>query len=306
VAFRGWAEFDWKPARAWLDKLPASKLRDRLANELMQQVAVRDPRAALQILADEFSQGKRPDTWHIMAICARRDPVAAVKAWEALPPCPQKNSGRGSLARYWAEDEPEAAWKWASGLPIDQERTRTQKDAITGAASAHPAKAALIAGQSPEPLRSELLNVVAFEWAEKDADAAAKWASTLPKDAQAGIFSAVFNRSNITNPHAFLEPMLSLPAGRDRNLAVSRILHQWSDENFAAVREWLIKQPQGPDSGLFLTSLSRVLADKDPELLLSLFSKMPEGEEKKIMAISLKIALQEVRPDLVPRLVPEK
>ena len=281
AAFRGWAEEDWKSARAWLDKLPSGNERDREVNELMQIVAVHDPHAALQILADEFSQGRRPDTWHIMAICATRDPAAAVKAWEALPPCPQKNSGRGSLARYWAEDQPEAAWKWASGLPLAHERIRTQKDAITGAASVDPAKAACMAEQSQEPLRGELLTQVAWAWAEKDADAAAQWAGTLPTEAQAGVFVSIFNRSKITSPRALLEPMLSLPSGRDRNLAVARVLQQWSNENFSAARDWLSKQPQGPDSGLFLTSLTLLLADKDPELLLSLFDKMPDGDEKR-------------------------
>ncbi len=125
------------------------------------------------------------------------------------------------------------------------------------------------------------LNAIPVSEIPEVANAAAQWAGTLPTEAQATVFVAIFNRSKITNPRSLLEPMLSLPPGRDRNLAVARVLQQWSNENFSAARDWLSKQPQGPDSGLFLTSLTVLLADKDPELLLSLFDKMPDGDEKK-------------------------
>lgn len=85
VAFKGWAEDDWKSAKAWLDKLPANKLRDRLATELIEKVAVHDPLAALQLLSDEFAQGKRPDTYQGPHRQRPRTPARALR----------QNTGRG-------------------------------------------------------------------------------------------------------------------------------------------------------------------------------------------------------------------
>ena len=98
--------------------------------------------------------------------------------------------------------------------------------------------------------------------------------------------------------------MTSLPAGKDRDLAVSLVIHRWSDGDFDGVKKWLVQQPQSPDFPLFLLSCMNRLAEQDPELLFTLFEKLPD-REKKNMRIHLKMTLDQLRPDLASRLAPE-
>ncbi len=304
-AFRGWAEADWKAARAWLDKRPPGTARDQMMGELLTLVAVRDPHAALQMLQEEIGRGQDIQTSEVMKICAKRDPVAALKAWENLPPGKAKNSARESLAMNWAKVQPEDAWRWASGFPDDKDGQGTRRNVILGTAESDPAGAALLAVQSPEKDRNELLERIAWTWAKQDPDAAVRWAGGLPEDVRPGIFVAILNRSTLADPKSLLPSMLGLPAGRNRDLAVSLVIHRWGDEDFDGVKNWLVQQPQSPDFPLFLLSCMNRLAEQDPELLFTLFEKLPD-REKKNMRIQLKITLDQLRPDLASRLAPEK
>jgi hypothetical protein len=304
-AIRGWAEADWKAARAWLEKQPPGAARDQMMGELLPLVAVRDPHAALQMLQEEIVRGRDIQTSEVMKICAKRDPAAAVKAWENLPPGKAKNSARESLALNWAKGQPEDAWRWASGFPDDKDGQGTRRNVILGIAEAAPDRAALLALQAPEKDRKELLERIAWTWAKQDPDAAVRWAGGLPEDVRAGIFVAILNRSTLADPKSLLPSMTSLSAGKDRDLAVSLVIHRWSDEDFDGVKKWLVQQPQSPDFPLFLLSCMNRLAEQDPELLFTLFEKLPD-REKKNMRIHLKITLDQLRPDLASRLAPEK
>ena len=300
TAFRGWAESDWKAARTWMGQQPLGQLQDLLAASLMETVAVRDPRAALQILLEEIARGQRPRTWHIFANCARQDPDASVKAWEKLPPGGEKNSARTSIARYWGQVQPENAWRWASSLPEETDRSDAQESVLLGALDTFPERAAALAKQPP--ISSRLLPRFAFEWAGKDADAAAQWALGLPDEVKAAAILNVLNRSNVTNQRALLEPLLGLPEGTDRARAVARVLDFWSGQNYEEAKTWLLKQPQSRDSLVFLWGLSRPLAKKDPELLLSLLAKIPEDQREAFLMRELRTTIKRARPELLPKL----
>ena len=300
TAFGGWAESDWKAARAWMGQQPLGHMQDLLVTELIRVVAVRDPKAALQILLEESARGRHPQTWHIFAICARRDPLASVKAWEMLPPGGERNSARTSIARYWGEVQPEDAWRWASALPEEKDRLDAQESVLLGALDTCPERAAALAKQPALP--SRWLTRFAFEWAGKDADAAAKWALGLPDDMKAAALLNILNRSNVSNQRALLEPLLGLPEGTDRARAVARVLDVWSGQNYEEAKTWLLKQPQGRDSLAFLWGLSRPLAEKDPELLLSLLAKIPEDQREAFLMGELRTTIKRARPDLLPKL----
>ena len=300
TAFRGWAEADWKAARAWMGQQPLGQMQDLLATQLMETVAVRAPKEALQILLEEIARGRHPRTWHIFANCARRDPLASVKAWEKLPPGGERNAARTSIARYWGEVQPEDAWRWASLLPEEKDRLDAQESVLLGALDAFPERAAALAKQPALP--SRWLTRFAFEWAGKDADAAAQWALGLPDDVKATALLNILNRSNVSNQRALLEPLLSLPEGTDRARAIARVLDVWGGQNYEEAKTWLLKQPQSRDSLAFLWGLSRPLAENDPELLLSLLAKIPEDQREAFLMGQLRTTVKRARPDLLPKL----
>jgi len=300
TAFRGWAEADWKDARAWIGQQPLGQLQDLLAASLIETVAVRNPKEALKILLEVSARGRHPQTWHIFANCARRDPLASVKAWEMLPPGGERNSARTAIARYWGEVQPEDAWRWASALPEEKDRLDAQESVLLGALDAFPERAAALAKQPALP--SRWLTRFAFEWAGKDADAAAQWALGLPEDMKAAALLNILNRSNVSNQRALLEPLMGLPEGRDRARAVARVLDYWGGQNYEEAKTWLLKQPQGRDSLAFLWGLSRPLAENDPELLLSLLAKIPEDQREAFLMGELRTTIKRARPELLPKL----
>ena len=300
TAFRGWAEADWKAARAWMSLQPLGQLQDLLAASLIETVAVRNSKEALKILLEESARGRHPQTWHIFAICARRDPLASVKAREMLPPGVERNAARTSIARYWGEVQPENAWRWASSLPEEKDRLDAQESVLLGALDTFPERAAALAKQPALP--SRWLTRFAFEWAGKDADAAAQWALGLPDDMKATALLNILNRSNVSNQRALLEPLLGLPEGTDRARAVACVLDYWAGQNYEEAKTWLLKQPQGRDSLAFLWGLSRPLAEKDPELLLSLLAKIPEDQREAFLMGELRTTIKRARPELLPKL----
>lgn len=300
TAFRGWAEADWKDARAWIGLQPLGQLQDLLAASLIETVAVRNPKEALKILLEVSARGRHPQTWHIFANCARRDPLASVKAWEMLPPGGERNSARTSIARYWGEVHPEDAWRWASSLPEEKDRLNAQESVLLGALDTCPERAAALAKQPALP--SRWLTRFAFEWAGKDADSATQWALGLPDDMKAAALLSILNRSNVSNQRALLEPLLGLPEGTDRARAIARVLDYWGGQNYEEAKTWLLKQPQGHDSLAFLWGLSRPLAEKDPEMLLSLLAKIPEDQREAFLMGELRTTIKRARPDLLPKL----
>jgi len=304
TAFEGWAESDWQAARAWFERQPPSARRDQFADSLMVVAAVREPHAGLKMLHDAVVQGKDQEISTVMSICANKAPDAALQAWNNLPPGKAKDRARESLAGSWAGVEPERAWKWASMLANDKEGSDTRRRVLLAATELDPARAEPLAMQSSGKDRGSLLEAVGWAWGRKDPDAAVLWASGLPDDVKVGVFESGLRHSDLANPKAILQPALELPAGRDRDLAVSCVLHQWSSKSYAEVRDWLAAQPPGPDLRLFIISLSNPLAEQDPELLLSLFDRLPNGKEKDLARYSLRTALEDFQPEMVSRIAP--
>lgn len=304
-AFRGWAETDWRAAGAWLEGFPPGQLRDRLFSSLLERVAVHAPREAVTLLLEETGRGGSPETWHVMAICARRDPGGAAEAWRKLPPGRAKQSARDALARYWAQEDAGAAWQWASELETEKDRTEAVRGVILGAAESDPEQAIRLVNQGIFPNElPDLRPVIVSAWAEKNPDAAVRWVQGLPAAEQGRLLQAALSRGSVTNPAQLLEAVWHLPSSKDRDVSVGILLRQWCAIDFSAARAYAKNPPAGADPRLLLLGLAIPLAEKDPDFLLALFSRFPEGKEKDHLRISLGATLESFRPELVPRLAP--
>lgn len=304
-AFRGWAETDWRAAGAWLEDFSPGQLRDRLFASLMERVAVRAPREALALLLEETGRGGSPETWHIMAICARRDPGAAAEAWSKLPPGRSKQSARNALARCWAQEDAAAAWQWASGLKTEKDRVEAGRAVVLGASESDPEQAIGLLGEGkfPEPL-PDVRSLIVAAWAERNPDAAVRWVQELPEGEQGALFQAALSRGPVTNPAELLKTVWHLRPSRERDVAIGILLRQWGVEDFAAARAFAENPPAWAEPRLILLGLTTPLAEREPDFLLALFARLPEGKEKSHLRIALVSVLESLHPELVPRLAP--
>ena len=304
-AFRGWAETDWRAAGAWLEDFSPGQRRDRLFAILMERVAVRAPREALALLLEETGRGGSPDTWHIMAICARRDPGAAAEAWSKLPPGRSKQSARNALARYWAQEDAAAAWQWASGLKTEKDRVEAGRAVVLGAAESDPEQAIGLLGEGkfPESL-PDVRSLIVAAWAERNPDAAVRWVQELPEGEQGALFQAALSRGPVTNPAELLKAVWRLRPSRERDVAIGILLRQWGVEDFAAARAFAENPPAWAEPRLILLGLTTPLAEREPDFLLALFARLPEGKEKSHLRIALVSVLESLHPELVSRLTP--
>jgi hypothetical protein len=304
-AFRGWAETDWRGARSWLAEFPPGELRARLSSDLIEKVAVHAPKEALGLLLEETAQGRNPESWHIMAICARRDPQAAAETWRKLPPGTEKQKARQSLSRYWAQQNPVAAWEWVAGLENAQDRLDGQRSVALGAGESDPRQAVLLLDKVRDlEVLADLRVRVASAWAEKNPDAAAQWARSLPAVDQGKVLLAILSRGPVAEPAKLLQDAWGLPASKERDTVIGYLLRQWSSADFGTARAWAENPPAEADPRLILLGLSVPLAERDPDFLLALYSRFPEGEQKNLLKISLSGVLKSIRPDLVSRLSP--
>lgn len=306
-AFRGWAEADWPSARGWLEAQPPQPGRNRLEDNLMEVVAVLDPLAALTMVEKALAENNERRIPTVMRISATLAPEATSQTWEKLPPGKGKDAALNPLAQAWGGIDPERAWQWASKLAAHQGGVDARRSIVRGAAQQDLNAALALVLQAPDEERQDLFAAVASFWGSKSPEVAVKWAADLPQDIRAGVVSAALRGAGTAapdDPQSLLSVALELPEGRDRHQAVSRALHFWSRQNFAAVREWLINQPQSPDSPLFLTILSRLLAEQDPELLVELFNQLPEDERTNPLRFGLRRALQDFNPEFLPQIEP--
>jgi len=110
VAFKGWAEDDWKSAKAWLDKLPANKLRDRLATELIERwrCMIRSLRFSFSPTNSRRANGRTPTK-----VLIDKDPELLLALYAKIPEGEEKDRLLISLKTVIQELRPDLASRLA-------------------------------------------------------------------------------------------------------------------------------------------------------------------------------------------------
>ena len=96
-----------------------------------------------------------------------------------LPAGEARQTLLAALASNWAENDPEAAVKWAQQLPV-AEQTRTFEELLPKLANGNPALAATLLEKVTPERRAGVSELIASQWLQSDPAAARAWLDTAP------------------------------------------------------------------------------------------------------------------------------
>ena len=149
---QSWGKVDIAGARQWAAGLPVGDLRDLAAGELVKIYMPTDPAAAAEIAQ-----------W--------------IGAAEVLLDVAE------DIVDDWAEEDPEAVWRWVQALPEGPKREAGLALMVRAISSEAPAEAAALLAEIKNKDRDFLLEAAAeimSHWTRQDPAAAVQWMLGLP------------------------------------------------------------------------------------------------------------------------------
>ena len=210
--FKTWSQSDPEAAAAGWKLLSDGQGRLEALDGIASSWAEADPIAA-KAWADGLSGTERSRALAaVLPTLARDNPAAAGSQLSALLASPpdgmEKNlaASAGRLAGQWADNDPAAASKWASTLPLGQ-------------------------------ARDEGLKAVSQSWSQYDAVAAAQWLGTLEAgSSRDAAIEPLVDRVRETDPTTAFSWAASISDENDRLNQLRRSLKSWRGSDLHAAR----------------------------------------------------------------------
>lgn len=257
--------------------------RASMLREAGAEAAKRDPATALQVMQTISSEQDKLDYLRgIYSVWSDSDPVAALDyARTSLHAGTMRSESIGIAVNKWAARDARAAWVWAdenlSGPLKDQALT----DVMVGWTRRTPATAAQWLA-STGYLSQPLIAATAGTWAEQNAPAAAKWASTLTNKEvrQTANVSIVdeWARQNPQEAAANFKEAASQPDGAAIAAAIANI---WGTTDPAAAADWIRSLPAGPGKDEAAATLATVWAASDIEAATAWSSSLADASVRR-------------------------
>ncbi len=236
VLARTMAQRDPPAMVSWMEKhLPVSA-RDELYLPLFQQLTLRDPAAAAE-LVHSFS-----------------DTADASSRWADLA---------GQVAAQWANTDVRGAAAWAQRLPQGSVRSQALAALSHRWTESDPAAALDYSSRHDEP---RLQANVAAKWAESDPSAASAWVLGLPEGSE-GRVAAVANIMNIwsqKDPSAAAHFTAGLSLGALQDQAALAVVAAWSEKDPAQTAKWLERMVESPLREEAMQTLLRSWTGRNP------------------------------------------
>jgi hypothetical protein len=217
--------------------------RRAFRSALIAEWAVNNPKAALAYLTEK----DQSMVTQLLREWLRLDPNGAVTAMLAGNE-KQKGNLRSVLSDI-AKLAPERLAEVLSALPKAQNRwDTTGQDAFALFAQKDPEAARRAAESVTGPFRSQALAGVAKSWAEKEGEAALKWAQAMaPGEDRDAVLKAVLTGWAKTDPMAALDRIDLVPPGGEEGYYASdvgaQVLREAGKKDWDATVRWLREHP---------------------------------------------------------------
>ena len=275
-----WAKRDFDAAFAWALTLRDVKSEWSLAAKILKEVALRDPRRALELargVSAEFFEAAKN---RIFAGWVELDPASAFA--ELGVACKDSSMFAHRLGA-WADVDPAAAVRWS----LANERGwlgslgNFVKDRRAFISALFEAKIDWSAAKRGDPMASYLTG-----WIGEDAPAALGWLDALPESAEkAALIASGAKHVSYDAENKFLPEgvplIMRMPEGEARDAALRWHLGEWGRSDAGAVLRWL-KENEVPASvrDAAVTGAMSGLAKDDPKAALEYLETLTSGELK--------------------------
>lgn len=288
--------------------LTAPSERHEFASSLLAEWANLDPKSALNAAGEFFKLPKdAADIGRLIGAWARRDAPAATAhlrslgdgpaqarlarvvlsnlagfsgamAADLLPrfPSAMRHAGTvGEIVNQWAQQDSQAALRWAEGLE-DANARRIALGAILEWASNEDPKAALDLFQRHKDEPS-LVHAAARSFAS-DPQAGLRWIETLTsrRDRDTA-FQGLLQAWSQLNPKGAAEHVATLPPGELRNNALNTVALQFAQARPEDAVDWVKSLASAQERLAVSTQLAWHFASQDPEQGVALLESLPKG-----------------------------
>lgn len=281
------AQTDPTRALGLADSVGEPQLKRQIRQAAVASLARNDPQRALA-LATESGAGGDADYSLSMIFnqWARKDPEAAKAALAKLDGR-RAEQARSALVSSLAQQDPQAAWAYASSLPVtgtagygDPRLQAIQSWAQTDPQAA--LKAALTISESN--LRSSALASAVNAWAGSDFPAALKYAVGIDDAAARGQILQNLSRNPNANRRELLDAVMDhVPPGDHFQQAVSGVLTSWAAENPAEAAAAAMELPTGRAFSMVAGQIASqwMSSASDKRAVFDWVKNLPEGEARQ-------------------------
>lgn len=258
--------------RAWLSTAESKALQMAI-----QRWALLEPAAALDwIESGSHSKVSLSAYRYAFAAFAADDLEAALERLEKLP-ARFRYGALSGLARPFAEADPARAAQFYR----DQGRRRSfwaSQEIAEIWASSDPLAA--INFYSQDQARSDLVAMVVGQWGADDRETALAWIKEqdLDPSKHKRYIEEIASRLISKDPFAAMALLEELPAGLNRNFAMTGLLDKWGKKDTAAAVAWARALEDPAAQARALKQISESIRSIDPELALELADALPSAE----------------------------
>jgi hypothetical protein len=264
LLFGKWAETDPTAAMAYTEKMGFTG--NFVRPTVLQSWASKDPQGA----AKYYSENARQFAMMGMMGGGRG---------------PMGGSGASVIAAEWARQDASAAFTWASSL-TGNEKGSAMSSVIGEVASTDPKKAAGMVASMDAASQGRAYEDIARKWGNQNFSDAEAWVRTLPADQQGAAMASAIAGLSKENPQLASEKIAALPAGDDRNEAVSTLAQNWSRQNPEAAAAWLVKQSDADATSRAMREVMPNWVTQDPQAALAFVNAQQPGAVRDSAASS--------------------
>ncbi len=256
-------------------------------NLLMARYAEIDPEKALKFASEASGFERMMGTTSILRTWAAKDPKAAgeylvstvldsgVDDW-------QMRRSAASVASEWVRQDPDAALKWAKGLP-EEVRGDALNNVIQHFTAENPLKAAEIAMGLEGESQQRALRSIADQWSRTHPEAALEWASGLEGEARTEAMEETLENWAGSDPDAAISYLEKITDAGEKDRFVPDVAERWARRDAAsaqAAAEWLSGQADGAGKDRATGSVVEAWMRSDPTAASTWLGEQPAGSAK--------------------------
>jgi hypothetical protein len=309
------AAYDARKAMALVERMPDSRERGRVIEEIAGQLAKKDPEAALA-----YAREKNGDALElhrflpVVEILARTNIGRALELLAEAEPEHIRKPVISSIVQEWSKRDFRAAFAWAEGLDAPEKMWAFEKIAPIWAQS-HPEEALAYLKALPTAGgggRIDAIRDTLKSWAAIDPAAALKWVGDAPTADQASMTSAVYEgwvkskpeeavefasgmndiglrdsilreamvqlRGNSPEKAAKLVPHIA--DEEKRHMESNTLIHEWVKVSPQAAEAWVSSLEEGKLKELAIASLIVNAGGNDPDLGAEWLGKVADADQR--------------------------
>ena len=259
LLMRRWAEFDPISALKYADESLDEKSEKRFAKtEVIAGWATRDSAGAIAWVEQNKSETQNSSERNSLILglvkgIAENDLESADHYTQNLPQGSAKWQASTYLAQEYAKKETNEAIRWANEYPKDDER-----------------------------MRATILGQLGSKLAQKDLQATAEWAESMPTDkASEQVISNLLSHWSTKNPKeaALWSSQLKDPGKKVEAMKI--LTNKWSLRDPIATASWLNQFPPSEELDPVVGEFVNRISSRDPEGAMGWASSIVNGDQKQ-------------------------